>query len=80
MIQFPIGTKVVALIDIHDDASARRVPQHAKAGDIGTIMGYSFNDDIPTVDWREVGGGFYDSPWSDIRLMDENTKPSNGDS
>lgn len=64
---FPVGTTVRALVDIHDDASNRTIPQHAKVGDIGVIAGYFGGDDVPTVNWGEgTGFGIYDSPLTEL--------------
>ena len=59
----PVGTRVRALVDIHDEASDRTIPQHAKVGDEGVIEGYFGDDEVPTINWDN--GGVYDSPRSD---------------
>ena len=64
----PVGTWVRALVDIHDDASNREVPQHAKAGDLGHIIAYD-GDEVPTIDWGVgTGSGVYDSPLPDVEV------------
>jgi hypothetical protein len=56
------GTIVRALIDIHDDASNRTIPQHARPGDLGVIEEHD-DDECPTVNWGAgTGFGVYDSP------------------
>lgn len=59
-----------ARVPIHDDASNRTIPQHAKVGDEGVIWGYCGDDDTPTVDWSAgTGFGMYDSPWEDLEVI-----------
>ena len=66
----PVGTKVRALVDIHDEASGRKVPQHAKVGDTGIIAGYHGGDDVPTIDWGAgTGFGVYDSPLTEVEKV-----------
>lgn len=64
----PVGSQVVALTVIYDEASNREIGPHAQPGEVGTIAGYHGGDHVPTVTWP--GGGTYDSPWSDIRPQD----------
>lgn len=65
----PVGTRVRARVPIHDDASNRTIPQHAKVGDEGVIWGYCGDDDIPTVDWSAgTGFGMYDTPLTDLDI------------
>jgi hypothetical protein len=66
----PVGTRVRAKVDIHDDASGRRIPQHAKVGDTGVVEGYFGGDDIPTINWGAgTGHGVYDSPWYQLEVL-----------
>jgi len=66
----PVGTRVRAKVDIHDDASNRRIPQHAKAGDTGIVEGYFGNDEVPTINWGAgTGRGVYDSPWYQLEVL-----------
>jgi len=68
----PELVRVRALVDIHDEASMRAIPQHAKAGDIGVVEGYFSDDDVPTVNWNPplgTGFGVYDVPWSQLEVV-----------
>jgi hypothetical protein len=63
------GTVVRALVDIHDDASNRTIPQHARPGDLGVIEEHD-DDECPTVNWGAgTGFGVYDSPLSHFEVV-----------
>jgi len=67
----PPGTRVRALVDIHDEASDRKITQHAKVGDVGVIEGYFGDDDVPTVNWGAgTGFGCYDSPLAQMEPVE----------
>lgn len=66
----PVGTRVRALVDIHDEASNREIPQHAKVGDEGVIEGYFGQDDVPTINWGQgTGFGIYDSLLTTVEVV-----------
>lgn len=68
--RIPEGSIVVALADIHDDASNREIPQHAKVGDLGVVEWYD-DDDFPTINWgKGTGFGVYDSHKSQVAVID----------
>jgi len=68
--RIPEGSIVIALVDIHDDASNRKIPQHAKVGDLGVVEWYD-DDDFPTINWgKGTGFGVYDSHKSQVAVID----------
>jgi hypothetical protein len=69
-----VGTIVRAIVNINDEASNGRVQQHAAPGDTGVVWEYSC-DEIPTINWSAgTGSGFYDSPWTDLEIVEIHAK------
>lgn len=61
---FEAGSKVRALVRITDDAGAGQL--RAEPGDIGEVLGYPCDDEVPSIKWAR---GIYDSPASQLESV-----------